>query len=282
MARAVWTGSLGFGLVNVEVGLYAATEDKMLKFNQFQFGTTDRIRYQKVNAITGTEVPTDNIIKGFDLGGNEVVFLTEDELATVDPEKAKTISIRTFVNEKEIDPLYYRKGYFLAPRGEGSKRAYALLRAGMQRTKRAAIGTMVMRDKEYLVSLHPADNEAMVLQTLYFADEVRSAKTEVPNLPQTQTFARGEVSLAVKLIDSLTSEWQPEQYHDTHRERIQELIAAKAAGKVMISTPTPPAPKIADLLQALEESVRVAAATKNDAPNEKVAKPANQRTRKAS
>src|ERR1039458_1231385 len=117
MARAVWSGSLGWGLVDMSVGVYAATDDLTLKFNQFFYGSSDRIRYKKINERTGEEVSNDQIVKGFDLG-DAVVFLNDDELAAADPEKARTISILTFVPAKAIDPLYYRKGYFLAPKGE--------------------------------------------------------------------------------------------------------------------------------------------------------------------
>ena len=173
MPRSIWKGALNFGLVNVPVGLYSATQDKTIHFNQFEEGTSDRIRYKKVNERTGEEVPADQIVKGFDLGGGEYVLLTDDELESAEPEKSHLIEITDFVDLDQIDPVFYRSTYYLAPEGEAANKAYALLRQVMREANKVAIGTVVMRNKEYPVAIRP-DDEVLKLETMYFADEIRS------------------------------------------------------------------------------------------------------------
>ncbi|MGH9045975.1 MAG: Ku protein, partial [Acidimicrobiales bacterium] len=206
MARAIWSGSLSFGLVNVPVGLFSATQDKTIHFNQFESGTADRIRYKKVNERTGREVDQAKIVKGFSLGDGEYVMLTDDELTAADPERSRTISILDFVDAADIDPLHYRSGYFLAPQGEESRRAYALLREAMAKESKIAIASLVMRNKEYLVAVRPAaDDAVLIMQTMYFSDEVRSPSAELPNLPDEEKFSDREVAIARQLVDAMTS-----------------------------------------------------------------------------
>ena len=155
MARTIWKGALSFGLVNVPVGLYPATQDKNIHFNQLEAGTSDRIRYRKVNERTGQEVESSKIVKGFDLGGGEYVILSDDELAAAEPQKSRLIEITDFVDLEEIDPIYFRSTYYLAPEGEAASKAYGLLRQVMSNANKVAIGTLVMRNKEYPVAIRP-------------------------------------------------------------------------------------------------------------------------------
>ena len=267
MARAIWSGSLSFGLVNVPVGLYSATQDKTIHFNQFEVGTADRIRYKKVNERTGREVDNSKIVKGFNLGDNEYVMLSDDELAAADPERSRNIAIEDFVDAVEIDPLFYRSGYFLAPQGEGARRAYALLRDAMAKESKVAVATLVMRNKEYLVTVRPHGAEpVLVLQTMYFADEVRSPAEELPNLPKEETFSDRELAIASQLIDAMASPWDAERYRDTHRERVEELVASKHEGREIVLEAPPPAPKVVDLMAALEASVKAASGGKETTP----------------
>ena len=171
--RTIWKGALSFGLVNIPVGLYPATSDKSIHFNQFEEGTSDRIRYKKINERTGDEVPQDRIVKGYDLGGGEYVILTEEELESAEPKKSRQIEISDFVGLVDIDPVFFRSSYYLAPEGEGAEKAYALLRRAMSEAGRVAIATLVMRNKEYLVAIRPED-DALALHTMYFSDEVRA------------------------------------------------------------------------------------------------------------
>ena len=172
MARVIWTGALAFGLVNIPVGLYAATEDRTVHFNQFQKGTSDRIRYKRVNERTGEEVNYRDIVKGREVDDDTYVLLTDDELESVEPGRTRTIDITDFVDLAEVDPIYFQRTYYLAPRGDGADRSYELLQKAMADTNRAGIATLVMRSKEYLVAVRP-QAEILALETMYFADEIR-------------------------------------------------------------------------------------------------------------
>jgi len=254
MARTIWKGSLSFGLVNVPIGVYPATQDKSIHFNQFESGTSDRIRYKKVNERTGQEVESNNIVKGFDLGGGEYVMLTDEELAAAEPERSRQIEITDFVDLDEIDPVFYRTTYYLAPEGKGTDKPYALLRKAMQESRKVGIATMVMRNKEYLVAIRP-EADVLALETMYFADEVRSPQQELPRIPDDADLTDREVSMAHVLIDSMESEWDPERFHDTHRQKVEALIEQKSQGKVIVAAKPAPAPKIVDLMEALQASI---------------------------
>jgi DNA end-binding protein Ku len=262
MARAIWSGSLSFGLVNVPVGLFSATQEKTVQFHQFEAGTSDRIRYKKVNERTGREVENAHIVRGVDLGGGEIVQLTDEELAAADPQRSRTIEIVDFVNAGEIDPLYYRAGYYLGPQGDGARRAYGLLHLAMASEGKVAVATLVMRNKEYLVTIRPATKDrVLVLQTMYFADEVRSPQEEVPNLPAADdVFSPRELAIASQLVEAMTAPWGPENYRDTHRQRIEDLIEAKRAGQEIVTEVAPAEPKVVDLMAALEASVKAVGA----------------------
>jgi DNA end-binding protein Ku len=257
--RTIWKGALSFGLVNIPVGLYPATSDKSVHFNQFEEGTSDRIRYKKINERTGEEVPQDRIVRGFDLGGGEYVILSEEELESAEPKKSRQIEISDFVPLTEIDPVYFRASYYLAPEGAGADKAYALLRQAMVEAGRIGIATMVMRNKEYLVAIRP-EEEALAMHTMYFSDEVRQPGRELPALPDTGDVTDRELSMAQLLIDSMESEWDPERFHDTHREKVQALVEEKRAGHEIVLQDEYEAPaKVVDLMEALNASIAAAA-----------------------
>ena len=254
MARAIWKGSLSFGLVNVPVGLYTATQDKTIHFNQFEEGTSDRIRYKRVNERTGEEVDYARIVKGVDLGGGEFAILTPDELDAAAPEKSRTIDIEGFVDLADIDPIYYRTTYFLAPEGDAARRAYALLRKAMQESNKVGIATFVMRNKEYLVAIRPED-EVIALETMYFADEIRTPSEELPNLSTDGKFTAKELDMAQLLIDSLAQDFDPTKYHDDYRRQVEELVETKRQGGVIETAPRPArSSNVVDLLEALQAS----------------------------
>ena len=256
--RTIWKGALSFGLVNIPVGLYPATSDKSIHFNQFEEGTSDRIRYKKVNERTGEEVPQDRIVKGYDLGGGEYVILTEEELESAEPKKSRQIEISDFVGLVDIDPVFFRSSYYLAPEGAGADKAYALLRQAMAEAGRVAIATLVMRNKEYLVAIRPED-DALALHTMYFSDEVRNPDREL-ELPETGDVTERELSMAQLLIESMESDWDPERFHDTHREKVEALIEEKRQGHEIVLQEGPePAAKVVDLMEALNASIAAAA-----------------------
>jgi DNA end-binding protein Ku len=261
--------------VNVPVGLYPATSDKSIHFNQFEAGTSDRIRYKKVNERTGDEVSGDQIVKGVDLGGGEYVILTDEELSAAEPERSRAIEITDFVDLESIDPVYYRTTYYLAPEGKGSDKPYALLRKAMLESGKVAIATLVMRNKEYLVAIRP-EAEALALETMYFADEVRSPGRDLPALPDASDVTEKEVSMAQLLIESMESEWDPERFHDTHREKVEAIIEEKRQGHEIVLQEGPePAAKVVDLMEALNASI--AAAAKPGSESKSAKRPAAKR-----
>jgi DNA end-binding protein Ku len=258
MARTIWTGALSFGLVNVPVGLYSATQDKSVRFNQFQAGTSDRVRNKRVNERTGEEVEYSQIVKGYDLGTGEFVIVTPEEIASVAPGKSRTIDVVAFVDLADIDPVYFEKPYFLAPHGTGGERAYALLLEAMTTMNKVAIASFVMRDHEYLAAVRPYEG-ALVLETLLRADEVRNPLEEIDTLPAEAGFDKKELDMAALLIDSMQTDWRPEDYEDTYRERLLDLVDQKRQGKaIVVQAEEEVAAPVVDLLEALQASVTAA------------------------
>jgi DNA end-binding protein Ku len=261
MARAVWTGSLSFGLVNVPVSLYSATEDKTVHFHEFAEGTSDRIRNKRVNEHSGREVDYDDIVKGYELDSGKYVMLTREELEEVEPGRSRTIEISDFVEAAQIDPIFYKKTYYLGPREDGD-RAYALLRDAMDRAGRIAIATLVMRAKQHLAAVRPA-GKALVLETMFFADEVRKPEKVLSSLPSKVRGGQRDMDTAIALIESMTTEWKPENYKDTYRNRVMSLIKAKGKGREVVPREeAEPSAEVVDLLDALRKSVEASKSRK--------------------
>jgi DNA end-binding protein Ku len=255
VARPIWSGAINFGLVTVPVDLYSATEDHTISFRQFQRGTSDRIRYKRINERTGEEVPFSDIVKGADLGGGDYVIIEPDELDAIAPGRSRTIDINAFVDLDEIDPIHFQKTYWLAPTKEEYTRAYSLLLQAMSKTHRAGIATFVMRGKEYLTAVRPGD-DLLILTTLLFQEDLRDPAKELKSLPEIVPARGKELDMAVTLIDSMTEEWEPSAYHDTYTQRVEKLIEDKAAGREIISEAEPSQPtKVVDLFDALSRSV---------------------------
>ncbi|WP_019876651.1 Ku protein [Sporichthya polymorpha] len=262
MARAIWSGSIGFGLVNVPVGLYSATEDKTVHFNQFEKGTDDRVRNKRVNEDTGKEVKYSDIVKGYDLGDGRHVIVTPDELEEVEPGRSSTIEITDFVEAADIDPVFYRKSYYLAPASDDAARPYGLLLQAMEKAGRIGIATLVMRSKQYLAAIRPQDR-VLVLETMYFGDEVRDPADELPSIPRKAKFSDKDLKTAVGLIEALTTEWKPENYADTYRDRVLQLVKAKAKGREVVhDDDAEPEAEVLDLMEALRRSVDAAKSRK--------------------
>ncbi|MEV6636834.1 Ku protein [Actinoplanes sp. NPDC051470] len=254
MARPIWTGAITFGLVSVPVGMYSATHEHEVSFHQYEKGTSDRIRYQRVNERTGKEVDYADIVKGTDTGGGKLVMLEQEELDSVAPGRSKSLDLHAFVDLEEIDPIFYQKSYYLAPGSDESAKTYALLRDAMAKVGRAAIGTLVMRGKEYLAAIRP-DGKLLVLETMFFADEVREPEDELGGLPSA-TAKPAEMKMAVQLIESMSGKWKPKDYRDSYTDRVQKLIAEKKKGKeVTVAEPAPEATDVTDLMEALRASV---------------------------
>ena len=260
MPRAIWSGSISFGLVNVPVKLYSAMDEQSLHFNQFEEGTNARIRNKRVSEKTGKEVPYEKIEQGYEVSKGNFVVIDPKELEEFQPRATKTIDIEDFVELAAIDPVYYERTYWLAPSGgEGAEKAYALLRQAMEKKERVAIGRVVMRTKQYLAAIRPRDG-ALALSTMLFHDEV-IPKSEIEGIPSARKKASDkEVKMAEQIIDSLTSDWKPGKYHDTYRERVLEYIEQKAKGEEIVSEETEEdtGGDVVDLLAALEASLEAA------------------------
>lgn len=255
MARPVWRGSISFGLVNVGVGMYSATEQRSVSFHQFEQGTNKRIRSKRVAEGTDREVDYEDVTKGYETDSGDHVIVTQDELESVAPQSSRAITIDDFVELGDIDPIYYTRSYYLAPRDEENERAYVLLREAMKEAGLAGIATLVMRNKEYLAALRAA-GDVIVLHTMYFADEVREPESVVGDLPGRRQMPKRELVTAVKLIRELSTSWEPEQYHDTHRERVLQLVEQKAKGKKPdVVQEAEPDENVIDLMAALEQSI---------------------------
>jgi DNA end-binding protein Ku len=261
MARAIWTGSVSFGLVNVPVGLYSATHEHTVHFHQFEEGTSARVRNQRVNEKTGEEVDYAHVVKGAEVDDGEYVMLTQEELESVEPGRSRTIDITDFVDAAEIDPIYYQKTYYLAPSDETAEKAYLLLVKAMTKAERIGVATFVMRGKQYLAAIRPsADGKVLVLETMFFADEVRDPADEIDTLPVSARVSGKDLDMAVSLVESLTTPWKPKNYRDTYTERVRKLIDAKRKNREVVTAPDreQDAEKVTDLLAALQASVEAA------------------------
>ena len=254
MPRSIWNGAISFGLVNVPVQLYSAVESKDVHFHEFQAGTGARIKHKRVSERSGREVDYSDIEKGYETSRGKYVMLTQEELDSVDPGKSRTIDIEDFVELAEIDPLYFDKPYFVVPQ-KGAEKSYALLREAMAKSERVAIARFVMRTKQYLAAIRVAD-KVLVLETLYFADEIRDAGAL--NIPARAKVPDRELRIASQLIDSLTIVWKPERYEDTYRERVLDLVRRKGKGQDISIEPEPKQEaQVVDLVEALQRSLDV-------------------------
>ena len=258
MARALWTGVISFGLVSVPVALYSATREHEVSFHQFQKGTKDRIRYQRVNERTGKEVDYADIVKGSEVGDGRYVMVEQGELEAVAPGRSRSLDIHAFVNLDEIEPIYFQKTYYLGPASDETAKTYALLRDAMAKSGRTAIGTLVMRGKEYLTAIR-ATEDILVLETMYFADEIRDPQRELDRLPGRAKVQPAELKMAEQLIDSMTGPWKPEDYRDTYTDRVKGLVNAKKKGaEVVVAEEAPEATNVIDLMEVLRASVDAA------------------------
>ena len=244
MARAIWTGSISFGLVNVPVKLYSAQKQQDVHFHQLEEGTGARVRNKRVSEKTGREVPYEKIVKGYEFGKGKYVTVTQDEL-------------------EDIDPIFYERTYYLAPAGgsgsSGATKAYALLLKSMQDKGKVGIGRVVLRTKQYLAAVRPLEKGILGLSTMLFADEIVPT-SEIDSLPdRIPSVGDREKKMAEQLIESLSGEWKPAKYKDTYREQLLDLIEQKAEGKEIVveETGEKKAP-VVDLMAALEASLEAA------------------------
>ncbi|MET7457426.1 Ku protein [Streptomyces sp. NPDC005574] len=255
MARAIWTGVITFGLATLPVGLFTATGDHTVHFHQLQRDTADRIRNRRVNERTGQEVPSEDIVKGYELSEGQYIVVEPDELDQIAPGRSQTIDITDFVDLDAIEPVYFDRTYYIAPRGKEYTKVYDLLRTALAEAGKAGIATFVMRGKQYLTALR-AEDKVLILQTLHWADEVRDPAKELPDLPSGRAGKGKELTMAIQLVDALSAPWEPGRYHDTYQEKVRELVQAKAEGQEITLAEEPPqATNVVDLMQVLQSSI---------------------------
>ncbi len=262
MARAIWKGSISFGLVNIPIALYPATRREELKFRLLRKRDLSPVNYKRVAERDGKEVPWDEIVKGYEYEKGKYVVLREEDFQRVDLEATQTVDIQDFVDQNEIDPMFFYKPYYLEPQKGGDK-AYALLRDSLKDTNKVGIAKVVIKTRQYLAGVKP-ENGTLVLELMHFADEL--ADPEKLHVPKRTEVGKREMNMAKSLIDSMRSKWNPEKYKDDYREALMEIIEEKveAGGKEIEEKPkkAPKPTKVIDLVSVLQKSLEETGAKK--------------------
>ncbi|MDP4094038.1 MAG: Ku protein [Bacillota bacterium] len=259
--HTMWKGSISFGLVNIPVKMFAATEDKDVRFRNIHKECHTPIKYEQTCPHCEKKISPDEIARGYEYEPGQFVIIEDSDLEALKPDITKAVEILDFVQLKEIDPIYFAKSYYLAPQDTGGK-AYNLLREAMNKTGRIAIARIVIRDKESLAVVRVLKN-VLVLETIYYPDEVRDIK-QVPGLVENAKLVDAELSMATQLIDNLTHEFEPEKYANEYREKVMELISKKAEGNEIVTRPEAPRTNVIDLMQALQASLQQTQAKYNE------------------
>jgi DNA end-binding protein Ku len=248
--RAIWSGTISFGLVSVPVRMYSATESKELRFHFLDKHDLTPIGYEKVRKDTGEAVDSDDIVRGFEIEKGKFVPLEDDDLDRLDVELTHTIDILDFASLEEIDPIYYRKAYYLLPQ-DGAEKPYRLLARALEETAKVGIAKVVIRNKQHLAALRTYEG-VLVLETMYYADEIRRPDS-VDGKARLQ---KAEVEMAKSLVENLSEPFKPEKYDDTYRKELLDLIRAKAKGKELPEPAEADEGEVVDLMAALRESVQ--------------------------
>jgi DNA end-binding protein Ku len=254
-SRPIWTGAISFGLVSIPVKLFTAVREKRLAFRSLHDQDKQPLKQKMVCPADGKEVHAEHIIKGYEIEKDRFVIVRQEELDAVAPKATKAIEIQDFVELTDIDPVFFDKPYYVVAQPQGVK-PYNLLVQAMVKSGRVGIATVVMHSKQYLAALRPLDG-ALCLETMHFSDEVVSSKSIQPADAKVKVDDR-EMKMAQQLIDSLTSKFKPEKYHDEYREKVMEMIEHKASGDQIVTRPAPDAKepkKGSDLMAALEASL---------------------------
>src|SRR5947207_1629624 len=264
--RPIWSGTISFGLVSVPVKMYSATESKELRFHFLHKDDLEPIGYDKVRKDTGEHVDPDEIVRGFEIEKGRYVELSDEDLDRLDIELTHSIDICDFVDLDEIDPIYFRKAYYLMPQ-DGAEKPYRLLVEALRQTGKVAIAKVVIRKKQHLAALRPYEG-VILLETMYFADEVRAPES----IDSKGQLRKPEVEMAKSLVENLSEKFDPGKYDDTYRKELLELLRAKAkTGKIPEPAEEGDEGEVVDLMQALRESVE---RTKRQRATTKKRKPA--------
>ena len=266
MPRAIWSGAISFGLVNVPIKLFTATSQKDVRFHQLHDTDGARIQQKRVCSKDGEEVPMEHIVKGYEVSRDKYVIITPEELDALDPKASRTVDILDFVDLDEIDPVYFDSTYYMVPE-KGAAKAYALLLEAMRKSKKVAIARVVLRQKQHLVALRPLGN-ALSMETMLYADEVVSPET-LEGLPEDIEVTDRELAMAQQLIDSLADDFKPERYRDDYRDRVLEMIERKAEGQeIVVAEEEEEQAPVVDLMAALEASLAAAKTRREAEPEE--------------
>jgi DNA end-binding protein Ku len=257
MARAIWSGSISFGLLNVPVKLYSAVSRKSVSFRELRASDKSRIRHKRVAESDGEEVPYEEIVKGYEVTPEQFVVLTREELEELDPKRTRAIEIQDFVDLDDIDPIYFDHPYYLGP-DKGAEKPYALLVKAMSDERKVAIARFVLRNREHLAAIRPM-GKVLTMATMRFADEVVSpAELGEDIVPENgRKLDKREIEMAKQLIAQLSSDFKAEKYRDEYREELLDLIERKARGEEVVEAVSeePKPTKAPDLMAALEESL---------------------------
>ena len=279
MARAIWSGSISFGMVTIPVKLYGATESKDISFNLLHATDGTRLKQIRWCPTDEVEVPWSETVRGYEYAKGQYVVLTDEDFEKLPLPSKHVIELSAFVEAQEIDPVFYERSYYLEPE-DRAKKAYALLMRALEEKGLIAVATITIRKKEQLCALRPHSG-VLVLETLYYADEVRARPdTEVSGTKVTDR----ELEMASTLIELLRKPFDPEEYHDHYREALEQLIEAKQEGREVVTSPEAPETKVIDLADALRRSVEAAKkSAKPKTPARRPARPAaRRRSRKVS
>lgn len=255
MPRAIWSGAISFGLVNVPVRMYSAIEEKTLKFHFVHEKDGSRIGYQKICKKEDKPVPDDEIVKAYEVSKGEYVYMADEDFEAAAVEGYKTIEIRDFVPYDDIDPIYFEHTYFLGP-DQGAEKVYALLRDAMEQSGLAAVATYVMRERQHLGALRVREG-VITLERMYFADEIRPLDGIAPKGVRAD---KREVEMALQLIERFSGKFKPEQYEDTYRAALRKIVARKRKGEEVHAEPAPKREEAPDLMEALRASLETAKA----------------------
>src|SRR5436305_6668815 len=278
--RAIWKGSISFGLVNIPIALYPATRKEELSFRLLRKSDLSPVNYKRVAEKDGKEVPWDQIVKGYEYEKGKYVVLKDEDFQRVDLEATQTVDIQDFVDVDEIDPMFFYKPYYLEPQKGGDK-AYALLRDSLKESNKVGIAKVVIKTRQYLAGVKPEDG-ALVLELMHFADEL--ADTDKLHVPKKVEVGKREMNMAKALIESMSAKWNPEKYHDEYREALMEVIEEKveAGGKEIEEKPkkAPKPTKVIDLVSVLQRSLEQSGAAKKKSRGKR-AVPGNHRHKKA-
>ncbi len=257
--HTVWKGSISFGLVNIPVKMFTATEDKDIRFKYIHKECHTPVKYKKMCPACNKEVQPDDIVKGYEYEPGKYVILTDEDFEAIETKGERTVEIIDFVKLEEIDPIYFDKTYFLAPQETGGK-AYTLLREALSGKERIAISKITIRDRESLAVIRVYNN-VIVLETIFYPDEVRDYK-QVPGIPENLQTTKAELDMAVQLIENLTTQFNPEKYIDTYRERLLERINAKVEGEEIVVKKETEKNNVVSLMEALKQSIQMSKSNK--------------------